>query len=409
MCVLGLVLPELSNAQDDLDPKVRLYVQRVQAYLNRMPKPVDGNAKKPRDVILELLAEKAKQFQLPEAKQRDIEAAVNPAIGAFATEVAKKWLEAEETYERAVDGESLQKSTMLFELSAAWNRELSKLLDKDKLKAWNEDRDRRLAAEKKAHDEMIEQFRQHRVTKERRKKRAEARQARLLAQRLQLMFETCIQTKKHRRAITAVREHVQYRKQVIEGVLAADIERVNSIVPLTDKQRRRLELATKGVVSKDANAVSGLLEQTEEVEDQLPAELCDKLRAVMQFADVPRRSGFWQRSLASVLGKEAFTQYQAGLAGALQREKQAWAMNIVLRMHQATPLSVATRERIVKALADAEVPRQSLATSAYDSWCAYILIPEEIRRDVLDPVLSEEQRRRITTPGSNMRELGAGF
>lgn len=407
--VLCIANPSPEAVQDDLDPKVRLYAQRVHAYLNRKSMKADAEAKRPRETIRELVAAKARQLELSHETQKELSAAVDRAIGLFARELGAEWLKADDSNRIRIDGQSLQTSTLLFETSDVWNAELSKLLDEDKLAQWNEDRDARLADEKNARAEQVEQVRQRKLAVEKRKREREQQRAQMVIVAAERQLPPMMAAGSHRAVLAAIERQLKYRKLALQGILEQEIESIAAVVPLTDKQRRRMEVAIKGVVAKDAQSVTSLSQEFDEIEGDLPQERIDELRKLVSIKRIPEQSAFWQKALRSSLGKESLAAFEAERESARQFEREAWARSFIVSIHRATPLSAAKRKQLLEGLLKAEIP-ESVFTSIYNSTtAAYASLPSEIKNDVLGTVLTDEQVEKISTGVPEPLFRGGGF
>ncbi len=399
-----------SVAQDQVDPKVRLYAQRVHIYLNRVAKSVDPSEKKPRDVIRELMVQKAKQFELSEDKQKEVAGAVARALGEFARELGQKWMNSSNVKQISTDGTSLQTSTLLFETSEAWNTELAKLVDQETLKRWNADRDKRLGDAKKQRDAQMEQLRQQQLEAERRKRAVEMQRAQQTMLAFEQQFPRMMDAGAARQVLRSIEQCLTHRKLALEHVLQKEVAAIAAAVPLNAKQRRRFALAAKGVVAKDAHAVEGLIERVKEIEGDLPEELVQELRGIISISRIPQTSKFWQTSLRAALGEEGLAAYERERKSAREFERDAWIRNVIVLFQNATPLSIVARQKLLDGLMAAEIPTSTLATRFVAASTAYNAIPDEVRADTIDTVLSAQQVEKIKNHGNAVvRALGGGF
>lgn len=407
--VLCLASTPPARAQDEFDPKVRLYAQRVHAYLNRKSMEADAEAKKPREVLRQLMTAKAKQLKLPEEKQKELTAAVDRALGLFARELAAEWLKADDSNRIKTDGQSLQTSTLLFETSDSWNTELSKSLDEDTLARWNEDRDKRLADDIKVRDEQLEKARQKKLAAEKRKREREQQRAQMLIVAAERQLPQMMAAGSYRDVLASIERQLQYRKLALQSILEKEIESIAAVVPLTDKQRRRMEVAIKGVVAKDAQSVTSLSQEFNEIEGDLPKERIEELQKLVSIKRIPVQSAFWQKALRSSLGEDSLAAYQRERESAKQFEREAWARSFIVLVHKATPLSAAKRKELLDGLLESPIPEAVFTSRHTSSAAAYAALPGDIQDAVIGEVLTEKQVKKLSTGVPVPAFRGGGF
>ena len=377
-------------AQEE-DPKVRLYAQRIHAYLNRGPQTVSSKKVKPSEAIRNQIAEKAKEFELSAEKQKKLEEAVTQTLGKFARELATSWLKDNSSQQRSADGKSLQSSTLLFETSAAWNMALAKVLDKDTLTKWNIDRDKRLKGAKEERDAEIEAAQKRIAEQERQRRQREAQLAMAQQQMIFQQVQVLVGAGNLQQAVPMLRQQLTYRVKALAALLEKEVERLEGQFQLDEKKKRRLVVAIKGVVRKDLDRAISVVEEAEMAGGNLSEELEKKIMDLVHGGSAPEESKFWRAALKSTLGKEKYDKYVLERSNAKEFERDAWARMTVLLFHRAASLTKDQREQMVTRLKAAKLPSIVLSAPPYHSGATYNSIPQKIRREAIADILTAEQ------------------
>ncbi|MFK7819815.1 MAG: hypothetical protein AB8G99_13930, partial [Planctomycetaceae bacterium] len=180
--------------------------------------------------------------------------------------------------------------------------------------------------------------------------------------------------------------------------LEKQIGRLDAYCGLSDKQRRRLELATLGSAKTVGKRYLKRLLDTERIEgDEEAVKQITLLRdEVQQSLSSPEKTSFWLKSVESTLTDDQKEELAKNRAARLAFQKRAWVLRAVDEIDSEILLLIDQREQLVK-IFEKWIAENPIPTMARGRRAAWKMFPEDLVPSLIFPHLDEKRSRALVT------------
>ena len=184
--------------------------------------------------------------------------------------------------------------------------------------------------------------------------------------------------------------------QSVQARLQQRVEYLDAYCGLSDKQRRRLEVATLGPSRTTGKQLQKRVGATVEIKDHTQArkELA-KIRAEIDNAlTKPFMSSFWKKTVESTLSEDQFKQLRENEKRRDEFARKAWVYKAVDQTDRDILLTGAQRDALLKQL-EAYIKDNAIPVEQRGRRGAWRSIPEDVVARVVFPELDDLRRQKL--------------